>query len=71
MGSILIKINHYIKAAGIFTDVLYNTIFRLDAVSGGKAAGHGDGRVDNVAIAAGPIPLNNLYRGLQGRDAPF
>ena len=50
-----------IKSPGVFTDVFYNTVFGFDAVSGGEAAGHGYGRINDIAVAAGSFPLNDLY----------
>lgn len=61
MNIFLIKINYNVKSPGVFTDVFYNAVFGFDAVSGGEAAGHGHSWIDDIAVAAGSFPLNDLY----------
>ena len=58
------SVNEYMKdliAPGIFADILYNTVFGFNPVPGGKTAGHGDGRINNIAVAAGSLAFNDFY----------
>ena len=61
MNIFLIKINYNVKPPGIFADVFYNSVFGFNAVTGGEAAGHSYSRINNVAVAAGSFPFDDLY----------
>ena len=61
MNIFLIKINYNVKSTGIFTDIFYDAIFGFNAVSGGEAAGHGYSWVNDIAVAAGSFPFDDLY----------
>lgn len=39
----------------------YDSMVGLDAVAAGIAAGHGDSRVDDIAVTAGSFPFDNGY----------
>lgn len=59
--NLFIKFYDYIVATVIVLDFFYNTVIGFDAVTAGVTAGHGDGGVDDVTVAAGSFPFDNLY----------
>ena len=60
MNVFLIKIYDHIKSAGVFTNFFYNTIFGFNTVTGGEAARHSYCRINNIALAAGSFPFDDL-----------
>ena len=59
--SLFVKFYNHIVASVVVLDFFYDSVVGFDAVTAGIAAGHGNGRIDDIAVAAGSFPLDNGY----------
>lgn len=51
----------HIESAVVFLDFFYGPMIREDPFSGLITAGHGYSRIDDIAVATGPGPFDDLY----------